>query len=539
MPTGPAAHPEEDWEALRRAREAVRADLQAERAALATAAGEPEAAILDVHLLFLDDEALLTPARAGVLEGGANAAAAWQASVASVAEAYRALDDPRQRARAADVVDVGNRVLLRLLGHGRGAAGVGGPGIVLAGELAPGDLAALDPALVAGLATAGGGPLDHAAILARAMGIPAVVGVGPALLAVPEGAPLVLDADAGALYVDPPAGAVRALEARRAEGERRQQMVLAAAGAPAVTTDGRRILVAANAASSHEAAAIVASGADGVGLLRTEFLFLDRDTAPDEDEQYQAYAELAAGLGGRPLVVRALDAGADKPVPWLAGGRPAEANPALGLRGLRLGLARPEVLRTQLRAVARVAATHPVRLMFPMVTTVDEVRRARALVAECSADLEVGIMVEVPAAALLASHLAAEVDFFSIGTNDLTQYVLAADRGNRLVAPLADGLDPSVLGLVRAVAQAGAARGRPVAVCGALAADPAAVPVLIGLGVGELSVPVAAVAAVKQAVREVDAARAEAQALALLGLESAAAVRRALGSGFGASGAGA
>ena len=532
VPTGPPVDPAEDWAALQRARDEVRADLLAERASVAMAASEQEAAILDVHLLYIDDEALIAPARAGVLRGGRNAAEAWRDAIGSIAALYRGLDEPYQRARAADVVDVGNRVLLRLLGHGRARARLDGPGILVAGEATPGDLASLDPTMVTGLATAAGGPLDHAAILARALGIPAVVGLGPELLGVSEGAPLVLDGDAGAVYVDPPPEVSTALASRRAESDRRQHAALVVALAPAVTRDGRRILVEANAGSAHEAAAIVASGADGVGLLRTEFLFLDRDTAPDEEEQYRAYLELAAGLGGRPLVVRTLDAGADKPVPWLPGGQQPEANPALGLRGLRLGLARPEVLLTQLRAVLRVAAAHPVRVMFPMVTTVDEVRRAKALVHQAgdgrAVDIEVGAMVEVPAAALAARHLAEEVDFFSIGTNDLTQYVLAADRGNRLVASLADGLDPSVLGLVGAVAQAGAARGRGVAVCGAMAADPLAVPVLVGLGVTELSVPVAAVPTVKQAVRDVDDAQAAAQADAVLGLESAAAVRQYL-----------
>lgn len=545
LPVGPAEDPEREWEKFQRALDLARADIQSARAATTVRAGEQESAIFDAHLLFLEDEALLAPTRRAVLVDGANAASAWHAASEAVAESYRALDDPYLKARAADVVEVEHRVLRRLLGGEPRSAPMDSAGIVVSAELTAGDLAELDPRLITGLATAAGGPLDHGAILARALGIPAVVGLGPAILAVGEGTVLAVDGDRGAVDVDPAPELVARLAARRAADDRRRSAALLAAAAPAVTRDGLRILVEANAGSAHEGAAIVAAGADGVGLLRTEFLFLDRDTAPDEDEQYRAYAELAAGLGGRPLVVRTLDAGADKPAPWLPGGQPTEANPALGLRGLRLGLARPEMLLTQLRAVLRAAAEHPIRLMFPMVTTVDEVRRAKAMLAEAAATLvrrgqavpdrmPVGIMVEVPAAALRTRHLAKEVDFLSIGTNDLTQYALAVDRGNSLVAALGDGLDPAVLGLIATVVRGARARALPVAVCGALAGDVCAVPVLVGLGVTELSVPPSAVATVKQVVRDLDAGAAAVVAERLLSLESAAAVRHMLAGGTSA-----
>lgn len=542
IPVGPAEDPAQEWEAFRRALDLARADIEAARAATAARAGAEEAAIFDAHLLTLADDALLVPTRRAVLEAGANAAAAWQAAVEAVARSYRELDDAYLRARAADVVDVGDRVLRRLLGAASHLLPLTGAGIVVSAEMSAGDLAELDPRQVTGLATAAGGPLDHGAILARALGIPAVVGLGPAILAVAEGTPLAVDGDTGAVHVAPAPELTARLTARRAADDRRRSSALLTAAAPAITRDGVTILVQANAGAAHEAPAIVAAGADGVGLLRTEFLFLDRDTAPDEDEQYRAYSQLAAGLGGRPLVVRTLDAGADKPAAWLPGGHAVEANPALGLRGLRLGLARPEVLLTQLRAVLRAAADYPVRLMFPMVTTVAEVRRAKELLAlapaalvrrghDVPARMPVGIMVEVPAAALRTRHLAKEVDFLSIGTNDLTQYALAVDRGNSLVAALGDGLDPAVLGLIATVARGAGARNLPVAVCGALAADPQAVPVLVGLGVTELSVPPAAVPMIKQAVRELDAGAATALAERLLSFESAAAVRDALAGG--------
>ncbi|MGQ0520565.1 MAG: phosphoenolpyruvate--protein phosphotransferase [Actinomycetota bacterium] len=537
VPTGRVATAAEEWTAFEHALDATRADLRTARRAVGGATGGGDAAALfDAHLLFLDDEALLGPTRRQVFGAGANAAEAWQGAVAAVAGAYRDLDDPYLRARGADVHEVGDRVLGHLLGEGSPVPVLAGAGVVVAAAASPRDLAALDPALVRGLATAGGGPLDHGAILARALGIPAVVGLGESVLAVPEGALVVLDGDEGVLRVDPGPEVEARFRARRAEADRRAEHARAAAAAPAVTSDGRRVLVAANIAGPAEITAALAAGADGVGLVRTEFLFLDRDEAPGEEEQAAAYAAMAAHLGGRPLVVRTLDAGADKDLRWL-GGREPEANPALGVRGLRLGLARPDLLATQLRAVVRAAAGFPgIRLMFPMVTTADELRRARALLAQVTADLggagiavpdrlEVGIMVEVPAAALAAAHLAAEAAFFSIGTNDLTQYALAADRGNPAVAPLADGLHPAVLRLVELVVAAGAGAGRPVAVCGALAADPAAVAVLVGLGVGELSVPPAAVPAVKEAVRHLDAGRAADLARRALAVGSAAEVR--------------
>ncbi len=539
LPVGPAEDPEREWEKFQHALDLARTDIQAARAATMVTAGEQESAIFDAHLLFLEDETLLAPTRRAVLVDGANAASAWHGASDAVAASYRALDDPYLRARAADVVEVEHRVLRRLLGGESRSEPLLSAGIVVSAELTAGDLAELDPRLITGLATAAGGPLDHGAILARALGIPAVVGLGPAILAVGEGTVLAVDGDRGTVDVDPAPELVARLTARRAADDRRRSSALLAAAAPAVTRDGLRILVEANAGSAQEGRAIVAGGADGVGLLRTEFLFLDRDSAPDEDEQYRAYAELAAGLGGRPLVVRTLDAGADKPAPWLPGGQPTEANPALGLRGLRLGLARPEMLQTQLRAVLRAAAEHPIRLMFPMVTTVEEVRRAKAMLAEAAATLvrrgqavpdrmPVGIMVEVPGAALRTRHLAKEVDFLSIGTNDLTQYALAVDRGNSLVAALGDGLDPAVLGLIATVVRGARARALPVAVCGVLAGDVFAVPVLVGLGVTELSVSPSAVATVKQVVCDLDAGAAAAVAERLLSLESATAVRDVL-----------
>ena len=300
---------------------------------------------------------------------------------------------------------------------------------------------------------------------------------------------------------------------------------------PAVTRDGVTVEVAANVGGPAEVPAAVEAGADGIGLFRTEFLFMGRDRMPDEDEQEAAYRAAAEALDGRPLLIRTLDAGADKPLPYL--GQPHEENPFLGVRGVRLGLARPEILEAQLRAIWRVAADHRVRVMFPMVTTLGELRAARAVLqragAGSRAPLEVGIMIEVPAAALTAGALAAEADFFSIGTNDLTQYTLAADRGNEHVASLTDALHPGVLALIRATVEGAEVHGRWVGVCGELAGDERAAPLLLGLGVRELSMSAPAIAGVKQAVRATDAGEAAALAGRARACASADEVRALLG----------
>ena len=383
-PRGPGAGPETEWAALQRALTDTAADLTAARDAVAGRAGGYEAAIFDAHLLFLDDEALLGPARAAILESGDNAAAAWAASAARAAAAWQALDDPYLRARAADLREVADHVMRHLLGL-PAAGPAAADGIVVACDLTPAAAAALDGARVRGVACAGGGQTSHGAILARALGLPAVVGCGAALLAVAEGTALLLDGEAGTVTVAPPHALLEAAEARRAQAAAAEDAARADAARPALTRDGRVVPVSANLAGPGEAEAAVAAGADGVGLLRTEFLFLASGRPPGEDEQERVYRAMAERLAGRPLVVRTLDAGADKPLAFLPAVR--EDNPFLGVRGIRLGLRHPELLVGQLRAVLRVAADHPVRLLLPMVTTVDEVRRVRALLDEARRSL--------------------------------------------------------------------------------------------------------------------------------------------------------
>jgi multiphosphoryl transfer protein len=525
IPTGPAGDPKTEWEALTRAREQVRAEICATRDSVAARAGDYNAAIFDAHLLFLEDEALLTPARRAIFEAGENAARAWHDATAGVAAEYRALDDEYMQARAEDLIGVARQVVAALTGGG--TATLSGAGIVVAAELTPADTASLDRTLVLGIATAAGSPTSHSAILARSLGIPAAVGLGETLLDVPEGTELLLDGDAGTVEVEPAAELVADYERRATERERSTRRARAASAEPAVTRDGRRIEVVANIGSPEDVPAAIENGAEGVGLLRSEFLFLDRDSMPSEDEQYEAYTLIAKGLEGRSLILRTLDIGADKPLPYLPQ-RP-EANPFLGVRGVRLTLEQPELLETQLRAALRTAAEHPLKVMFPMVATLDEYRRTRALLddvrAGTSVELEIGVMIEVPAAALAAEQFAPEVDFFSLGTNDLTQYTMAAERGNAAVAELADGLHPAVLRLIRSVAEAADRHGVWAGVCGELASDTEAVPVLVGLGITELSANAPAIPAVKQAVRGVDTEVARDLAEAALELASAAEVR--------------
>ena len=500
--------PAAQWRRVVEAVAEVRREVERLRAVAVREAGSAEAGIFDAHLMLLGDAELLADVRRRVNDG-AGAAAAWATTIREVEDQWAALPDPYLRARAEDVRAVGDQVLRSLVGTAGGAQAQRRPasGVLVARTLTPADVAELDRAQVDALVQVGGSATSHVAILARAQGIPAVVGASQDLLTVPEGTTVVVDGARGLVLLDPPADVLADYREQSAALARTAAADLAEAARPATTRDGTVVEVAANIGSLADARAAVRCGADGVGLLRTELLFLGRDHAPDAAEQESEYRAVATAMAGRPVTVRTLDVGGDKPLPFLP--MPSEENPFLGLRGIRLSLVRPDLLLEQLRALCRTAADHPVRVMLPMVSTVDEVLRARELLAEAAGDrgvprgLALGMMVEVPAAALSIGSFLPYVDFVSIGTNDLTQYTLAAERGNASVAHLADALDPAVLRLVATVGRACAGHA-PVAVCGEVAADPVAVPVLIGLGVGELSVGPQSVPAVKRAVRELD-----------------------------------
>jgi phosphocarrier protein FPr len=502
--------PEVERGRLDEALAAARVAIEHDRDTVAGRGAAKEAEIFTAHLALLADDALVDRARA-LIDRGDSAEAAWHAASEETAAQWRSLGDKLLSERAADVDDVGRRVLTALAGGDAGAV-MHEAGIVVADELTPRDTAALDPDLVQAVATARGTATAHAAILARALGIPAVVGLGVSVLALAEGTPLLLDGQAGTVLVSPDDAQASAARSRAAEADARRRVAREHAREPAVMRDGTVIEVFANLGGAGQASAAVEMGAEGVGLLRSEFLFLERAELPSEDEQVETLAAIAADLAGRPLIVRTLDVGADKPLRAVP--MEPEANPFLGRRGLRLSLARPELFLAQLRAILRVAAEHPLKVMFPMVSTAAELDAALALLEQAraetgvGAELEAGIMVEVPAAALLAEQLAERARFFSVGTNDLTQYTMAAERGNELVGDLLAGAQPAVLRLIRLIAAGAGVHDRTVAVCGELAGDPAAAVLLVGLGVRELSMAPPLIAEVKQALRSVTLADA-------------------------------
>ena len=432
-------------------------------------------------------------------------------------------------ARANDLRDVGRRVLRLLTGTTEARLDPPANAILIAEDLTPSDTTNLDRTRVLGFCTTSGGATSHVAILARALDIPAIAAIDPRALDLADGTLVVLDGTAGVLRLRPSEAETAQVRERQQQHAARRQVEIANAAAPATTSDGRRIEVVANVGGVAETEQAVALGGEGVGLLRSEFLFLERGTAPSEDEQTTVYTAIASQLGPeRRLIIRTLDVGGDKPLAYLPLGR--EDNPFLGERGIRVQLARPELLRTQLRAILRASRAGNVHVMFPMIATMAEWRAAKAMLdAECEAlgvsQIPAGIMIEVPSAAIMADAFAREVDFFSIGTNDLTQYTLAMDRGNPKLAPQIDGLNPAVLQLIGHTVAAAHARGKWVGVCGGIAGDAQAIPVLLGLGVDELSVSVPSLPAVKAQVRELSHAACVDLATRALAADSAADVR--------------
>jgi multiphosphoryl transfer protein len=483
--------------------------------------------IVEAHLSFLQDPDLTAAARAELAEG-ASAGVAWRRAIGGYVAQLRGIADPRMMERAADLADLERQVLLRLSGETVSRINLPDNAIVIADDLLPSQLMELDAARVAGLAISRGGPTSHVAILAAAMGVPAVVALGPRVLAIEDGALLVLDGDEGRLQVAPNQAEIAIAQTRLAQRRARLADAKSSASEPCRTADGQRIEVFANLAAVAETAGAVENGAEGCGLLRTEFLFMDREAAPSEAEQLAAYQAIADALDGRPLVIRTLDAGADKPVSYLPLG--TEANPALGVRGIRVSLAWPELLRAQVRAVLSVSPAGQARILLPMIASLAEIRAARAVIAEVAAELgvaipQVGAMIETPAAAVTADLLATEVDFFSVGTNDLTQYALAMDRTEPQLAAQVDGLHPAVLRLIAETVRGASKLARPVAACGALASDLVAAPILVGLGVTELSGAPGAVPELKQLIRGLSLAQCGEIAQRALAQTSAAEVR--------------
>jgi len=486
--------------------------------------------IFTTHQAMLKDPALREEVQVR-LQKGLSGEAAWMEEIDSAAQQQEALHDKLLAERAADLRDVGRRVLACLTGVEAEQA-PDEPYILVMDEVAPSDVATLNAQRVAGILTAGGGATSHSAIIARALGIPAIVGAGPGVLGLAPNTLLLLDGERGELLVAPTDAQLEQARSERDTREERKRLANERRLEPAITRDGHPVEIAANIGAAGETPEAVAMGAEGIGLLRTELVFMNHAQAPDQATQEAEYRRVLEALEGRPLVVRTLDVGGDKPLPYWP--MPAEENPFLGVRGIRLSLQRPDILETQLRALLASAEGRPLRIMFPMVGNIDEWRSAKAMVDRLRqelpvADLQVGIMIEIPSAALIAPVLAQEVDFFSIGTNDLTQYTLAIDRGHPTLSGQADGLHPAVLRLIGMTVEAAHAHGKWVGVCGELAADALAVPMLVGLGVDELSVSARSIALVKARVRELDFAACQQLAKQALMLPGAHEVRAFVG----------
>lgn len=543
-----------EQERLRDAVATTAQELQDLAVNLEKSIGSADAAIFEAQALMAQDPELLDAALLTIEEQNIDAASALAAAGEQLASTLAALDNPLLAGRAVDVRDVTSRALRHLSGQTepkQDLSNLEQPVILVAQDLTPSDTASLRPESVLGICTTHGGPTAHAAILARALGIPAMAGLNEnALLVIHTGDELGLDADNGLLYYRPEAQIRTQLEQRQAEQRQRRADLKATAqqGQAPVSIDGRRIHLLANIGSKAEAEAARQWGAEGVGLLRTEFLFATASTLPGEEEQRQRYVQVFQAFQGDtsrqagPVVVRTLDAGADKPMPALDAllGPPSEANPALGLRGIRIHLAHRTLLEQQLSALLQAAAGTGIQLhiMFPMITTVEELRIARAIFGQVYEKLEqrqvtlpehvpVGIMVEVPSAAVMAAELAEIADFFSIGANDLLQYTVASDRTNTSVSHLYNPMEPAVLRLVSQVARAGRNAGKPVAVCGEIAGDVRLAPILVALGVDELSMAPNALPAVRAALARQSAQNLSTIAERVLQLKTAAEVEEA------------
>lgn len=495
-------------------------EIEALRAKVHGQGNPQKAAIFSAHQELLEDPELVD-ATISAIDQGKSAAYAWKQTYTEQADQLATLTNELLAQRANDLRDVGGRVLRILTGVSTETTSYPENTILAAEDLTPSDMATLDRSKVVGFCTVAGGATSHVAILARSMDIPAIAGSEPRVLELSNGTPVILDGSKGTLRLHPSPEEMERVKQRLVRIKAKRERDFASKDQPAITTDGHRMEIVANIGNVEDAKQAVALGGEGVGLLRSEFVFMERSAAPTEEEQTDIYSAVAQILGPeRPLIIRTLDVGGDKPLPYLP--MPHEENPFLGERGVRIGFDRPEILRTQLRAILRSSTLGNVRVMFPMIARLEEFRMAKGMLEEERqklgvAPIPVGIMVEIPAAAVIADQFAKEADFFSVGTNDLTQYTLAMDRGHPKLAPYCDGLEPAVLSLIGMAAKAANRQGKWCGICGGIGSDPQAVPLLIGLGVKELSVSIPTIPSIKAQVRELnyaDCQRLAAQALA-------------------------
>jgi len=532
----PCEDPQAAWQEIAEAITEVKRDLQDMQQKVAREIGEEEAAIFLAHQSIVEDVALQDQVTARLKEG-VNPEAAWHQSVEKFAAMLEDLPDPTLQARAADVRDVGRQVLARLLGQPAQKLVLNTPSVIAARDLTPTETAKLDKNLVLAFCTAEGGKTSHTAILAKALGIPAVVALGAELMEIPAGAVVLVDGSQGKITVRPSGEEKAVFLKRQAQAEEQFQHDLAAAGQPAVTRDGIQVEIAANIGGVDDALQAVEYGAEAVGLFRTEFLYLDRPHLPSLEEQIKSYQQVIRILEGRPLVVRTLDIGGDKQVDYL--GIEEEPNPFLGWRAVRMLSERPEVLEDQLYALLVAGAGTDLRIMIPLVSRLDEVAQSRELLDRAlarvkddhpgfSIQLQFGIMVEVPSAALMVPQISPLVDFFSIGTNDLTQYTLAVDRMNARVSSLASPFHPAVLQLITRTITDAHREGKWVGMCGEFAGNPLAVPFLLGAGLDELSMAPRSIPEIKRLVRGFSRDSCRELIDSLLGLNSAAEVKAQL-----------
>lgn len=529
--TGPVRETKSEITKLQKALSLAGQDLERLKSKAAQKIGAKEAAIFEAQKMFLDDPVLLDVVRNTISTRQCTAESAWQTSIDAMAREYGKLEDPYLREQAADLIDIGKRVLIRLIGQIFPALAFAQPAILFAEELTPSEAIQLNPDNTLAVCTAMGCNTSHTAIVAKALGIPTIVGLGYDILTWPENEIVALDGTIGLVWPHPTQTRLAEFKIRHDKRQIQQQQAKAIARAPASTVGKNSITIKIVAnCGPHDTRKILDYGAEGVGLFRTEFLFLGRLHAPSEEEQLQAYARMADTMQNRPLVIRTLDLGADKTVSYLD--MDPENNPFLGLRGIRFCLSHPEIFKTQLRAILRASPGHNIKIMFPMISTLEEFLEAETVLDGVKQELktagtpfdqhmEVGAMIEVPSAVTVADQLARKADFFSIGSNDLTQYLMGADRGNRKVCHLVNALNPAVLRMVAQTAGAAHKAGIWVGMCGELAANPLATPVLIGLGLDELSMSAPNIPEVKNAVRHYTIQQAKKMAQTVLDLETA------------------
>ncbi|WP_235616061.1 phosphoenolpyruvate--protein phosphotransferase [Metasolibacillus fluoroglycofenilyticus] len=459
--------------------------------------GSENAAIFDAHLLVLSDPELLGAVEGKINDKAMNAEAALQETADTFIIMFEQLDNEYMRERAADIRDVTKRVIAKLLNVEIPNLGlIDEEVIIVAEDLAPSDTAQLNRAFAKGFTTNMGGRTSHSAIMARSLEIPAVVGTKSVTATIKPGDLIIVDGDNGEVIINPDADVIERYKAKRSEQEAEKQALLLLKNKQTITQDGIHVEVAANIGTPKDVAGVLENGGEGIGLYRTEFLYMERDSLPTEEEQFQAYKQVLEQMGDKPVVVRTLDIGGDKHLPYLD--LPEEMNPFLGFRAIRLCLEEQTIFRTQLRALLRASNFGNLKIMFPMIATLEEFREAKGLLQEekellhqegifVSEDIEIGIMVEIPSTAVLADQFAQEVDFFSVGTNDLIQYTMAADRMNESVAHLYQPYHPAILRLIKMVIDAAHAHKKWAGMCGEMAGDSIAIPLLLGLGLDEFS----------------------------------------------------